>query len=58
MSYYRQNISHSFYRLKRMSTVHNRDKVKVDIEAEIGKIVVNVGPMQGCAGMQNVVKIL
>lgn len=57
MSYCRQNISHSFYRLKRMSTVHNRDKVKVDIEAEIGRIV-NVGAMQGCAGMQNVVKIL
>lgn len=37
MSYYRQN-THSFtfyskHRLKRMSTVHNRDKVKVDIEA-------------------------
>lgn len=41
-----------------MSTVHNRDKVKVDIEAEIGRIVVNVGTMQGCARMQNVVKIL
>lgn len=57
MSYYRQNISHSFYRLKRMSTVHNRDEVKVDIQAEIGRVE-NVRLLQGCAGMQNVVKIL
>lgn len=40
-----------------MSTVHNRDKVKVDIKAHKSKFYMT-GNLQGCAGMQNDLKYI